>query len=76
MSILFLFLTQIESIIKNCLQILVASVLVTLLASCSPTNGLTLPVTEPAPILLNKQTSKIGIINRSLPDKNYEVLML
>ena len=73
MSILFLFLTQIESIMKNCLQILVASVLVTLLASCSPTNGLTLPVTEPAPILLNKQTSKIGIINRSLPDKNYEV---
>ncbi len=44
-----------------------------LLQACSSTNGLTLPVTEPAPVLLNKQTSKIGVVNRSLPDKKYEV---
>jgi hypothetical protein len=58
---------------KNYVQILVVSILLKLFVSCSPTNGLTLPVTEPAPVLLNKQTSKIGIVNRSLPDKKYEV---
>ncbi|CAM3845440.1 DUF6340 domain-containing protein [Flavobacterium cucumis] len=58
---------------KNHLKILVISISLILSISCSPTNGLTLPVTEPAPILLNKQTSKIGIINRSLPEKSYEV---
>lgn len=49
-------------------------VLINFLLSCSATNTLTLKVTEPAPVLLNKNTTKIGIINRSIPDKKHEVL--
>lgn len=59
--------------IKNCIKIITILNLLILLVSCSATNGLTLSVTEPAPILLNKKSSKIGILNRSLPDKKYEV---
>jgi len=46
--------------------------LLTLLQSCSSTNQLTLTVTEPAPVYINKNITKIGIINRSMPDKKYE----
>jgi hypothetical protein len=49
-------------------------VLINLLLSCSATNTLTLNVTEPAPVLLNKNTTKIGIINRTIPTKKQEVL--
>lgn len=49
-------------------------VLINLLLSCSATNTLTLKATEPAPVLLNKNTTKIGIINRSIPTKKQEVL--
>lgn len=44
------------------------------LQACSSTNHLTLSVTEPAPVYINKQVGKIGIINRSIPDKKYEAL--
>ena len=49
-------------------------VLINFLLSCSATNTLTLKVTEPAPVLLNKNTTKIAVINRSIPDKKHEVL--
>lgn len=48
--------------------------LVNFLISCGSTNTLTLKVTEPAPVLLNKKSTKIGIINRSLPNKKQEIL--
>ncbi|MCO6162431.1 DUF6340 family protein [Flavobacterium sp. NRK F7] len=48
--------------------------ILTLLSSCSATNGLTLSVTEPAPVLLNKESKNIGILNRSIPDKKYEIV--
>lgn len=60
--------------IKNYIQKLCFLVLLPLLFSCSATNIMTLSVTEPAPVLLNKQTKKIGIINRSLPDKKYQAV--
>ena len=47
---------------------------VNLLISCSTTNTLTISVTEPAPVFLNKKITKIGIINRSIPDKKHEVV--
>ena len=47
---------------------------VLILSSCSATNDLTLPVTQPAPVYINKQISRIGIINRSIPDKKYEAI--
>lgn len=47
---------------------------VLILSSCSATNNLTLPVTQPAPVYINKQITNIGIINRSLPDKKYEAI--
>lgn len=59
---------------KNYPLILSCFLLINLLLSCSATNTLTLGVTEPAPVLLNKNTTKIGILNRSLPDKKYEVV--
>ncbi|SEP80050.1 DUF6340 family protein [Flavobacterium urocaniciphilum] len=46
--------------------------IIILLQSCSSTNQLTLTVTEPAPVYINKNITKIGIINRSIPDKKYE----
>lgn len=49
-------------------------ILVVILSSCSATNDLTLPVTQPAPVYINKQITKIGIINRSIPDKKYEAI--
>jgi hypothetical protein len=49
-------------------------ILVVILSSCSATNELTLPVTQPAPVYINKQITKIGIINRSIPDKKYEAI--
>lgn len=45
-----------------------------ILSSCSTTNDLTLPVTQPAPVYINKQITKIGVINRSIPDKKYEAI--
>jgi hypothetical protein len=47
---------------------------VLILSSCSATNDLTLPVTQPAPVYINKQISRIGIINRSIPDKKHEAI--
>lgn len=45
-----------------------------LFSACSATNNLTLSVTEPAPVYINKNSTKIGIINRSIPDKKYQVI--
>ncbi|VXC00465.1 conserved exported hypothetical protein [Flavobacterium sp. 9AF] len=45
-----------------------------LFTSCSATNVLTLSVTEPAPVLLHKASKNIGILNRSIPDKKYEIV--
>ncbi|NJM78755.1 MAG: hypothetical protein HC854_02485 [Flavobacterium sp.] len=59
---------------KKYIQKLSYLVVFPLLLSCSATNIMTLSVTEPAPVLLNKKTTKIGIINRSIPDKKYEVV--
>ena len=52
----------------------VAIITVLILSSCSSTNYLNLTVTEPAPVYLNINSKKIGIINRSLPDKKYETI--
>ncbi len=38
--------------------------------SCSSTNELTISVTEPAPVYIPKEVTKIGIINRSEPTEN------
>lgn len=59
---------------KNHYPKLLLLLLIIALQSCSSTNQLTLTVTEPAPVYINKQISKIGIINRSIPDKKYEAL--
>lgn len=53
-------------------KVVLMSILI--LSSCSSTNYLNLTVTEPAPVYLNKNSKKIGIINRSLPDKKYEAI--
>jgi hypothetical protein len=42
------------------------------LFSCSSTNLLTLSVTEPAPIYIPSEGKAVGIINRSLPNKQNE----
>lgn len=39
---------------------------------CSATNGLTMDATQPSPVYLNKNVKRVGIINRSIPDKKYE----
>lgn len=57
---------------KKYYSILLLITLTILLHSCSSTNQLTLTVTEPAPVYINKNITKIGIINRSIPDKKYE----
>ena len=59
---------------KNYFLFLSAFFILTLFSSCSATNGLTLSVTEPAPVLLNKESKNIGILNRSIPDKKYEIV--
>lgn len=45
-----------------------------LLASCSATNLLTLSVTEPAPVHLESKGKAAGILNRSLPAPQNEVI--
>lgn len=52
-------------IIKSFALILIG----TLLYSCSPTNTLSLTVTNPAPVYLPKEIKNIGVLNRSLPSK-------
>ena len=42
--------------------------------SCSSTNVLTMSVTEPAPVHLESKGKSVGILNRSLPAKQNEVL--
>ena len=50
---------------KNLNQFLQAVVLCGLFVSCSPTSKLTMSTTEPAPVFVNSNIQKIGIINRS-----------
>ena len=45
-----------------------------LLIGCSATNNLTMSVVEPAPIILSKDVTRIGIINRSLPSESNKVV--
>ncbi|MCO6175447.1 DUF6340 family protein [Flavobacterium sp. NRK F10] len=45
-----------------------------LIVSCSSTNNLTMNATQPAPVYLSKQVQRVGIINRSIPDKKYEAI--
>lgn len=48
--------------------------LIIIFYNCSSTNGLTLSVTEPAPVYLDKNIRKIAILNRSLPNENYQAI--
>lgn len=59
---------------KNYSKIAVTLLLSGFLFSCSPTNLLTLSVTEPAPIYLPAQGKSVGVINRSLPSKQNEAI--
>lgn len=43
-----------------------------LLVGCSATNNLTMGATEPAPVSLRKEITRVGIINRSLPSEGNE----
>lgn len=58
---------------KTYITIIITSCIIAL-QSCSSTNQLTLTVTEPAPVYINKSITKIGIVNRSIPDKKYETI--
>jgi hypothetical protein len=51
-------------------KIVILFVLSLILFSCSSTNELTISVTEPAPVYISKEVTKIGIINRSKPTEN------
>lgn len=44
-----------------------------LLASCAK-DSLTMSVTEPAPVTLQRHVEKVGIVNRTIPDSNNEAL--
>lgn len=59
---------------KTYSKIFVTLLLSSFLFSCSPTNLMTLSVTEPAPIYLPAQGKSVGIINRSLPSKQNETI--
>lgn len=48
--------------------------IITILASCSATNNLTMSVTEPALVYLPKKIEKIGVVNRSKPDENKKII--
>ncbi|MEX0288967.1 MAG: DUF6340 family protein [Flavobacteriaceae bacterium] len=50
---------------KNLNLILQAFLVCVILASCSPTSRLTMNAVEPAPVYVNSNIKKIGIINRS-----------
>ncbi len=47
------------------------AILITIISiySCSPTSTLSLTVTNPAPVYLPKEIKNIGVLNRSLPNK-------
>ncbi|MGK7389134.1 MAG: DUF6340 family protein [Candidatus Cyclobacteriaceae bacterium M2_1C_046] len=47
--------------------------LITLLGSCAK-NGLTLSVTEPAPVTIPNYIEKVGVVNRTTPDKGNEAI--
>ena len=50
-----------------------AILLLATISSCSM-NGLTMSVTEPAPVTLDPAIEHVGIINRSMPSEEYEEL--
>jgi hypothetical protein len=55
-------------------QVLFILPAILILGACSPTNTLTLNVTEPAPVYLPSEIKTVGIINRSLAsEKNAEM---
>lgn len=54
------------------ITISIATLFILFFASCSSTNGLTMDAKQPAPVYLSKNVTRIGIINRSIPDKKYE----
>ena len=59
---------------KN-LNLLYAGIAICLLfSSCSPTNRLTMNAVEPAPVFVNSNIQKIGIINRSTASESNKTL--
>ncbi len=56
--------------IKKYFQKIILFILIITLSACGSTNIMSLNVTEPAPIRLSKNITKIGIIDRSLPNED------
>ena len=54
---------------NNLYQTIFTAICAMLLIGCSATNNLTMSAVEPAPIILSKDVTRIGIINRSLPSE-------
>ena len=59
-----------KNLLTRCMGIVAISILI---LSCASTNRMTLNVTEPAPVFLNKDIQKIGIINRSAASQQNKV---
>ncbi len=52
---------------KSNITIVLCSLVLCLITSCSATNNMTIAITEPAMVHLPQQVKRIGVINRSLP---------